>query len=58
MTQPLPCNIKILQLNVYRPIGVVIPHTGDTVKITFGSTLKGNACHQSFGVDDVMIYTK
>lgn len=39
-------------------IDVIIPHTSNIVTITFGSTLQKDPCEASFGVDDVMIYTK
>eukprot|EP00299_Pterocystis_sp_00344_P002641 c1297_g1_i1.p1 GENE.c1297_g1_i1~~c1297_g1_i1.p1 ORF type:complete len:264 (-),score=57.15 c1297_g1_i1:84-875(-) len=37
------------------PIDVTIPHTGDSVSVSFGSTLDEHPCNESFGVDDVMI---
>lgn len=39
-------------------IDVTIPHKGDTLLITFGSTLTQDACHASYGVDDVEVYVK
>lgn len=39
-------------------IDVIVPHTSNNVTITFGSTLQKDPCEASFGVDDVMIYTK
>lgn len=44
------------ELNI--PIDVIIDHLESEIKIAFGSTLKGDPCEQSFGIDDVMIYTK
>jgi hypothetical protein len=40
------------------PINVSIPHTGNEVKISFGSTLDEEPCNESFGIDDVMIYVR
>eukprot|EP00753_Platysulcus_tardus_P010906 PLAT3142.1.p2 GENE.PLAT3142.1~~PLAT3142.1.p2 ORF type:complete len:294 (-),score=119.95 PLAT3142.1:255-1136(-) len=40
------------------PIDVTLPHTEETVKVAFGSTLTGDACQQSWGVDDVAIYVR
>eukprot|EP00300_Choanocystis_sp_HF-7_P033179 c45474_g1_i1.p1 GENE.c45474_g1_i1~~c45474_g1_i1.p1 ORF type:complete len:277 (+),score=61.19 c45474_g1_i1:41-832(+) len=37
------------------PIDVTVPHTGDSVEISFGSTLDEHPCNESFGVDDVML---
>jgi len=37
------------------PIDVTIRHTGDSVDVSFGSTLDENPCNESFGIDDVMI---
>jgi hypothetical protein len=37
------------------PIDVTIPHTADSVVVSFGSTLDEHPCNESFGVDDVMI---
>lgn len=39
-------------------IDITIPHINENVTITFGSTLEGDPCNASFGVDDVMIYVK
>ncbi len=40
------------------PIDFTLPHTATNIKLTFGTTLKKEACDASFGVDDVMIYIK
>lgn len=45
------------------PIDVILPHecssSADcTLHVTFGSTLKGDATKQSFGVSDVMVFVK
>eukprot|EP00298_Acanthocystis_sp_HF-20_P002021 c12492_g1_i1.p1 GENE.c12492_g1_i1~~c12492_g1_i1.p1 ORF type:complete len:267 (-),score=99.30 c12492_g1_i1:27-827(-) len=37
------------------PIDVTIPHTAETISISFGSTLDEHPCNESFGIDDVMI---
>jgi hypothetical protein len=37
---------------------VTVPHEKSEVKISFGSTLDMDACTQSFGIDDVMIFLK
>ena len=39
-------------------IDVVVPTEENEIKIAFGSTLETAPCNASFGVDDVMIYTK
>lgn len=39
-------------------IDITAPHKKENVTITFGSTLEGDPCNASFGVDDVMIYIK
>ena len=39
-------------------IDYTLPHTATDIKLTFGTSLKKNACDASFGVDDVMIYIK
>lgn len=39
-------------------VHIDLPHSKEWLKISFGSTLKKTACQASFGVDDVMIYTK
>jgi len=44
--------------HIQRPIDVTIPHSEDTVKITFGTTLTKHSCIASFGIDDVMIFVK
>ena len=36
-------------------ISITIPHTDKSFKVAFGSSLKGDACDASYGVDDVMI---
>jgi len=40
------------------PIDVTVPHDKAEVKVSFGSTLDEDACNESFGIDDVMIYLK
>eukprot|EP00742_Colponemidia_sp_Colp-10_P000217 GILJ01000245.1.p1 GENE.GILJ01000245.1~~GILJ01000245.1.p1 ORF type:complete len:317 (-),score=49.80 GILJ01000245.1:142-1092(-) len=40
------------------PIDVTIPHIDDKVTVAFGSSLTGDSCDQSWGVDDVMVYVK
>jgi len=37
------------------PIDVTLPHTGESITISFGSSLDEHPCNESFGVDDVMI---
>ncbi len=49
----------ILKINCnFSPIDVSFPHEKSEVKISFGSTLDEDPCNESFGIDDVMIYTK
>jgi hypothetical protein len=55
MTLLLICKYFYL---IYRAIDVTLPHNGDSVKLTFGSTLDEEPCNESFGIDDVMIYVK
>jgi hypothetical protein len=38
-----------------RHIDVIVPHIGDTLRLTFGSTLAKNPCVASWGIDDVSI---
>jgi len=45
-------------LKYFSPIDVTVPHDKSEVKISFGSTLDEDACNESFGIDDVMIYLK
>jgi len=37
------------------PIDVTIRHSGDSVDVSFGSTLDEHPCNESFGIDDVII---
>lgn len=39
-------------------IDVTIPHTADSVELTFGATTDEHACDESFGVDSVMIFVR
>jgi len=39
-------------------IDVTIPHTGNTLLLEFGSSLEKNPCEASYGIDDVMLFTK
>lgn len=36
-------------------IDVTVPHTGDSIDVSFGGLLDEHPCNESFGVDDVMI---
>ena len=45
-------------LNIFSPIDITIPHTEETVQVTFGTTLNKHPCLASFGIDDVMIFVK
>lgn len=40
------------------PVDSTIPNSGNTIEVTFGSTLKADPCEASFGIDDIMIYTR
>jgi len=40
------------------PVYVTVPHTGNSVTISFGATLDEHPCDESFGVDNVMIFTR
>jgi len=39
-------------------IDVSIPHTGESVTLSFGSTTDEHSCDESFGIDSVMIFTR
>jgi len=41
-----------------RQIDKIIEHTGNTILVAFGSTLKKDPCQASYGVDDVQIFVK
>lgn len=51
------CGASSPDLKLSSPIDVVLPHSSSTVEVTFGSTLNGDPCEQSWGIDDVMVYT-
>ena len=40
------------------PVDVVLPHSGATALIEFGSSLDEHACDESFGVDDVQLHVR
>lgn len=40
------------------PVDVSVPHTGEEIEVVFGSLLDKDACHASWGVDDVEIYLR
>lgn len=40
------------------PIKSTISHKNSSIKLIFGSTLKGNACDQSYGISDVKIFIR
>lgn len=41
------------------PVDVSTAHSADSVTVTFGSTQQSDdACAQSWGVDDVMLYVR
>jgi hypothetical protein len=39
-------------------IDVTIPHSENSIKLEFGSSLEKDACEASYGIDDVMIFVK
>ena len=49
-------NVKVCKIST--PINSTINHSGNSVKLIFGSTLEGNACDQSYGISDVKIYIR
>jgi len=38
------------------PVDVIVPHTGPSVMLAFGSNLDQDACDESFGIDDVSVH--
>lgn len=40
------------------PIDITLPHTSENLEVSFGSTLKGDPCNASYGIDDVLIYLR
>jgi hypothetical protein len=40
------------------PIDLTIPHTGDSLTLSFGATTDEHSCDESFGIDSVMIFTR
>jgi hypothetical protein len=40
------------------PLDFTVQHEGDSVTISFGSTLDEHPCNESFGVDDVMVFVR
>lgn len=41
------------------PVDVTLAHTSDVLELTFGSTqFAEDACQQSWGIDDVMVYIR
>ena len=53
MIQLIQCIIIVI-----RAIDKIVPHNDEKVILIFGTDSKKNSCDASFGVDDVMIYTK
>jgi len=41
-----------------RSIDVTVPHTQDSITLTFGATTDEHPCDESFGVDSVMLFTR
>jgi len=41
-----------------RQIDVTIPHTGNSIELTFGATTDEHPCDESFGVDSVMVFVR
>lgn len=39
-------------------VDVSLPHTADSLNLVFGSTLDGNSCEKSWGVDDIHLYVR
>mmetsp|Transcript_31166 Transcript_31166/g.28351 ORF Transcript_31166/g.28351 Transcript_31166/m.28351 type:complete len:203 (+) Transcript_31166:244-852(+) len=39
-------------------VDVIVPHHGESVKVSFGSSLKTDSCKASYGVDNVMLFVK
>ena len=39
-----------------KKIDIVVPHSGASASIRFGTILDEHACDESFGVDDVALY--
>lgn len=37
------------------PVDITIPHTGDSIDVSFGGLLDEHPCNESFGIDDLMI---
>lgn len=50
------CEFPICRLNEI--IKVTLKHSASDLTLTFGSTLKGNPCEQSYGISDINIYLK
>lgn len=50
------CDYKICKMN--SPVNVSVFHTGNYLKLIFGSTLTRNSCEQSFGISDVKVYIR
>jgi len=40
------------------PIDLSVPHSGDSVTLSFGATTDEHSCDESFGIDSVMIFTR
>jgi hypothetical protein len=52
------CGPKIDVCKIAVAVQSTIKHNDETLKITFGSTLDGDACDKSYGVSDIRIYIK
>jgi len=52
---PNHCGGSHPDLKLSVPIDVTIRHTGESVDVSFGSTLDEHPCNESFGIDDVII---
>jgi len=50
------CDYKVCKMN--DPINVSVVHSDKYIKLIFGSTLKQNACEQSYAVSDVKLYIR
>ena len=44
--------------NIGEKIDVILNHSHEEISISFGSTLKGDSCEHSYGISNVMIFTK
>jgi len=52
------CGNETPERRFNRPVDVVIPHTADSLTITFGATTDEHPCDESYGIDSVMVFTR